>query len=171
MRSIIPPTELQFDLGDGEKTYKLRRTNFSDTVLLGIMGSPEMAPAAKALAVATSEAKEDEPGDEDTVGLEAFSRLRFDHQARLIAAQLYALLQYDHPELEYRDVLASIPPDLEAIGRIGRKCMEAWDRGAPPKSPKVDVGDDAEGEADADPTKGRNGGKGRRGRKPSQSSN
>lgn len=162
MRSIIPAEPLALDLGDGEKIYSLRRTNFSSVVLAGLMQRPDFADALAALAGA-----DQQEGDPGEVLGETFTALLIDQQVRLIAAQLFALLQYDHPEIQYRDVLSMIPMEPAEIARIAKATMAAWERGAPPEAPKI-VDED---EPEQDPTKGQSGGKEKPARKRSRSSN
>lgn len=125
--SAVPAAPITLDLGDGEREYRLRWTNYAEALFRESFRSCfEGREELHRRFVAARD-----KGDERAAA-RIYSELPPSQQLRSVAYSIWAMLQFEHPDVQLRDVLHALPyNDPEALAPIVEAVRKARDDGSP----------------------------------------
>jgi hypothetical protein len=135
--SAIPPGRIVLaDLPneDGPVTLTVRLTNHAKRVYVS-----KLAELGLFNLVAKFESQRREGESTASLSARAGSQFTIEQSSNNIAALLYAMTRYDHPDLSFRDIQAAIPFEGEAFGALSQQLMNVYGASMPEPKPKAET--------------------------------
>lgn len=148
--SAIPPGTITLDDlpgAPGPQALTIRLTNHAKRVYLSKLVDLDLLEK-----IAKFEAQRQE--GEATADLQKRIGRQFsiEESGNNVAALLYAMTRYDHPELSFRDLQAAIPFEPLAFAALSERLMDVYGRSMPEPKPKAEAEAKAEANGKPNPT-------------------